>query len=738
MASVDASNACIPPTHPLIRQAFPLPTTVRGEPLFLDGNGGRYNEENDKIPPLVMYAFGKLIVVRELSVVLAHDTANNNNDDFETSGGGGFVYRGHAANVTVAKFNPAGTYVASGDARGRLRIWAYDHAEHLPKLDIQALAGPIHDICWDAEGERLVVSGDGLRGHESSKVVQWDTGVKCGDLTPHARKKDGSCAFRPCRPMRIVTGGSEDASIYYHEGPPFKRVVGETINETCHERGAIHSLRYNATGSLLASVGTDGGVCFYDGKTMTLINKLTKVHKSSIYSCCWDRSGMYLLTCGADGYVRLLDGREGGGSGGSIVHEWNVTEVVGNGTSLQQQQQQLGCTFVKGNIPVTVGGDGQIVVLPLPSSLDVIAKQLSNNYDIITQPLITTGHQASISAMTFGSSSSSSSSGSSEYRIYTADTDGVIVVWDGITGRAIGRITTANNDGQHAINNNIDPSKVHAGATITSLVYINDTLYSTGWDDHVRTTIYGQLLCDNDAMKLDAQPNAMTAGTNLIVVMTVNGLVLLKDKVIITELFHLPYTATSVCLSVDDTTLFVGGDDFNIYVYSISIDNITTPFTEIHVIKGGHLHPVYSLALSPPNVNGGDVLLAAGDIRDICIYSTNAPDYTAIVAKGRWCFHSQRIGCLVWSSDGTILASGGNDDNIFLWCLSNKMKRVQYRFAHRGGITGLKFADSSSKMNSPGGAAINSGNRILVSAGADGCLNWWDVEKDVQDKFGFL
>ena len=98
-------------------------------------------------------------------------------------------------------------------------------------------------------------------------------------------------------------------------------------------------------------------------------------------------------------------------------------------------------------------------------------------------------------------------------------------------------------------------------------MYINDTLYSTGWDDHVRTTIYGQLLCDNDAMKLDAQPNAMTAGTNLFVVMTVNGLVLLKDKVIITELFHLPYTATSVCLSVDDTTLFVGGDDCNIYVY---------------------------------------------------------------------------------------------------------------------------------------------------------------------------
>jgi WD40 repeat protein len=684
-----------------------------------------------------MYSFGKLIIVHELSVLF--NTANNNNDDDNktSAGKGGFVYRGHTANVTVAKFNPAGTYIASGDTRGKLRIWSYDHIEHLPKLDIQALAGPIRDISWDVEGKRLVICGDGLQSSESSKVISWDTGVKCGDLTPHSRKKDSSCAFRPCRPMKIVTGGTDDACVYFHEGPPFKRTVGDTINETCHERGAVHSLRYNIDGSLLASVGTDGNVCFYDGKTMTLINKLMKVHKTSIYSCCWDRSGIFLLTCGADGYVRLLDGRDQGGGSSSIVHEWDVTEVVaGGGTSLQQQ---LGCTFVKGNIPVTVGGDGQIVVLPLPSSLDMIAKQLSsNNYNnIITQPLIITGHQAPISAMTFGSSSSSRVL--SECRIYTADTDGVIVVWDGLTGQAIGRVTTTNNDGQDTMNNNnIDPTKVHAGATITSLVYINDTPYSTGWDDHVRTTNYGQLLCDNDAMKLNAQPNAMTAGTNLIVVMTVNGLVLLKEKIIITELFHLPYTATSVCLSVDDTTLFVGGNDCNIYVYSISIDNVTSPFTEIHVIKGGHLHPVYSLALSPPNVNDGDVLLAAGDLRDVCIYSTNTPDYRAIVAKGRWCFHSQRIGCLAWSLDGTILASGGNDDNIFLWCLSNKMKRVQYRFAHRGGITGLQFADSSSskKNSSPGGAAINSGNRILVSAGADGCLNWWDVEKDVQDKFG--
>jgi WD40 repeat protein len=118
-------------------------------------------------------------------------------------------------------------------------------------------------------------------------------------------------------------------------------------------------------------------------------------------------------------------------------------------------------------------------------------------------------------------------------------------------------------------------------------------------------------------------------------------------------------------------------------------------------------------------------MLAAADVRDVCIYSTS--DYSTIVSKGRWCFHTQRIGCLAWSPDDTVLASGGNDDDIFLWCIAKKMKRIHYRFAHRGGVTGLRFV----------GDAVSGGEGewILVSTGYDGCLNWLNVEEDVKSKF---
>lgn len=697
--AVDASNSCIPPTHPLTFQAVPLPTANRGEAIFLDGAGGRLNDNDDAKVPLVMYAWGKLIVVREIDLssgiadsntFSASSTATGPSGEPSTSG---FVYRGHSAPVTAAKFNPAGTYVASGDARGKLRIWAYDHEEHLPRLEIQLLAGPIRDISWDFEGKRLVVVGDGMQSPESAKVIMWDTGVKCGDLGAHARKKGSSCAFRPCRPMRIATGGAEDASVFFHKGPPFQRVVGDgVVSEKCHERGAVHSLRYNKDGSMLASVGTDGSVCFYEGKGMGLIARMEKVHKSSIFSCAWNRAGDQLLTCGSDGYVRLLNAKEG-----TVAHEWDVATCQSGDKrdKVPLGAMLLGCSFLKGDVPVSVGFNGQIALLPAAS----------NSVD---EPRIITGHQAPISAMTFGSPGTNT--------LYTADTDGVIVEWDGAKGTARGRVFNADEEDVNIT------GKVHAGATISSLAFSaannggNGTLHSAGWDDYVRTS-HGRIC--NGKLKMDAQPNAMACGTNLIVVVTVEGLVMIRDEQVSSDLIRLPYTATAACLSKDDSTLFVGGDNCNIYVYNVSSSEGNL-LEESHVIKGGHLKPVQSISLSPDGTK-----LAAADVRDVCIYDTK--DYTNVVSKGRWCFHTQRIGCLAWSPDGSVIASGGHDDNIFLWCPAKKTKRVHYRFAHRGGVTGLCFVGSNASAG---------GDWMLVSAGADGCVNWWNVEEDAKKKFG--
>ncbi|GMI28180.1 hypothetical protein TrRE_jg3737, partial [Triparma retinervis] len=101
---------------------------------------------NPKDPNWVIYPAGRFVVVSNISTKES------------------FVYRGHNADVTTAKFSSSGNYVASGDSSGKLRVWASNTPEKGSKLEIQALGGPISDLAWDGESKKIVLCGDGGSG----------------------------------------------------------------------------------------------------------------------------------------------------------------------------------------------------------------------------------------------------------------------------------------------------------------------------------------------------------------------------------------------------------------------------------------------------------------------------------------------------------------------------------------------------------------------------------------------
>ena len=73
---------------------------------------------------------------------------------------------------------------------------------------------------------------------------------------------------------------------------------------------------------------------------------------------------------------------------------------------------------------------------------------------------------------------------------------------------------------------------------VTSLTLAGGTLYSAGCDDFVRITEGRSCI---GKLKMEAQPNATTRGTALVVASTVEGLVLIKDqRVVSQELIRLP------------------------------------------------------------------------------------------------------------------------------------------------------------------------------------------------------
>ena len=669
----DASNSCLPPTSPVIVSSPPVPSASRGERCVLDGKAGRINKDK----AVIAYQSGKLVVARELDDrALLPDTGCPLPV---------LAYRGHHYPVTALKLSPSGAYMASGDERGMLRVWAFDHEDHLCKYGNPGLTGPIRDLDWDAESKRIVLGGERSDARsECARVLQWDTGVTVGQLAQHLKGRVATVAFKPNLPFRIVTGGKDDTKTYFHKGPPFQKIPPENgiPADKAHSKGAVSCVRYNSTGTLVVSVSSDRSICVYDGKTLEFKSKLEQVHKATIYCVAWSGDDQHILTASGDGTCKLFAVNADTGAL-KEEQEWKPAEFqLGEAfDKVPVGGTQLGCTFVQGTRPVSVGLNGQICLLPPGGN--------GGGLQVLT------GHYAPIAGMAVDATNNV---------FYTGDSDGIMCQWDLQTCKPIRRLTPPEGNG--------DLMYVIHGGAISGLACGDKSLLSVGWDDKMFVTdsATGQVCLE--PVSLGAQPSAVAVGTKLGVICTVQGLLLVKNGVLLGRMVSTSYMAQAVCVTKNDKTVFVGGDDCKIHVYEVAGGALQ----EKHVIENGHLKPIHAFALS-----NDETKLASGDQRDICVWDLTTSDYKPLIARGRWCFHVQKVTCLSWSPDDKVIASGGADDSIYLWSLQKKMKRIHYPYAHRGGLTGLKFVQDGYKF---------------ISVGTDSVVNLWDVAKDVKEKFG--
>ena len=629
---VDASNACVPYESCLDMSYPPLPSTTRGERCPLDYSsraGGK-----------ICYSFGKLIVVWNL---LQEEDGKRSKP---------LVYRGHTAAVTSLKISPSGCYVASGDSKGKLRVWSLDNEMHLCKLELShVFVGGILDIAWDGDSKRLLLVGQGDAKGGCVKYIQWDTGVSCTpskfEFQIHFRYSASSCAIRPVRPIKYVSGGTHDARTLWHSNNP-------TVDS--HTRGTVTCCRYNPTGTCMATVGTDKSLILHDGNgSGQILKKIPNLHNATITSCDWV-DAEHILTSSTDGSLKITATEE---------KDDNTITLIPSQDSLGQQI--MACCSIDTETQVAI---------QLTGTIKRIAKKE-------TQTFI--GHQAPISCLCIA-----------DKQFYTADSNGNICQWNLQTNQPIQRVFYGeeNKDGLY---------KVHSGA-ITSLAVIEDTLYSVGWDDVLRSQLVN--------IPLPAQPNAMAVYQNsILVIVTTDGLLTYSHSTQeLSDLLTLPDRTNPITVDCSSTHVYVGDDDGSIHIYTL-----TTELQHVHTMETVHMRntPVSALKVSSDGTK-----LASADLRSVCVWSI--PEYKALVNKSRWCFHTQRITCLTWLSNDQYIASAGQDDSIYIWCLAKKSKRLHYPFSHRGGITSLYSIPCENK---------------LLSVGNDACVNQWDPSTDMAKKF---
>lgn len=415
--------------------------------------------------------------------------------------------------MNVAKYSPSGFYIASGDQSGKVRIWDTVNKEHILKNEFQPISGPIKDISWSADSQRMVIVGEGRErfGH----VFMTETGTSVGEISGQS-KPINSCDFRPARPFRIVTG-SEDNTIAVFEGPPFKFKM--TKQE--HTR-FVQAVRYSPSGSHFASAGFDGKVFLYDGTSSELIGEFgSPAHKGGVYGVAWKPDGKQLLTCSGDKTCRLWD----------VETRELVSEFV-MGTTVDDQQ--VSCLW-QGEHLLSVSLSGFI------NYLDV------NNPE---KPLrIIKGHNKPITVMTLSDDRST---------IYTGSHDGAITNWNSGNG----------------VNDRVE-GPGH-GNQVNGMRSAGDHVYTCGIDDTFREIAIEGNTYTEASVKLSCQPRGLDLlpEEKVAVVACVREIAVIKDNKKASAL-PITYEASAVSINKDTMEVAVGGDDNKVHIYGLDGTTLT-------------------------------------------------------------------------------------------------------------------------------------------------------------------
>jgi WD40 repeat protein len=540
------------------------------------------------------------------------------------------VYSDHNCEVKVAKFSPTGKYVASGDVKGIVRVWAYTNASYTLKKEVRALAGAIEDLSWDPESKRITAVG---AGSQSAKVFSWDMGSNLGEILP-LEKKALTCAMKPSRPYRMVFGG-EDFTMGFYGGPPFRW----TCNLKEHTN-FVNCVRYAPDGSKFVSVSSDKTGLVYDGASAELIGRLDEggMHKGSVYACSWSADSTKLVTSSADKSIKVWDMES---------YKCIATATVGGGAVGDMQSS------------VVWAGD-RIISLSLDGTL--------NYFDAATLELQrrVLGHQEPASGVAFDASAGAAA---------TVCRGGALFKWQ----------VGAGGDGSDAASFEGVPLAGDAHTKRgTGIAAAGGEGISMGFDDCVKIL---SLATDKvlATIPLGKQPKGVAIAMDapeLKFAVTSAKIFIFKGEALAGEV-DAPFTPTCIHASADGSVIAVGGKDKKVHFFAVDNSCNATPSGETEAAVG----EASAVAISAD----GEYTAMGDSLREIVLYKTS--DASKLIS-GRWKTHTTRISSMAWNPSSNLLASVSTDRRICIWSPDSMTALKTMDLAHNHPIVDVAWKDA--------------------------------------------
>jgi len=545
-----------------------------------------------------------------------------------------YVYSEHTHPVKCAKFSPSGKYVASGDAAGKVRVWAWTAEAHGLKVEVPALGGEVEDLAWDSESKRILAVGG---GQSKAKVFMWDTGSNLAEVVPH-NKKAITGDLRPARPYRMITGG-EDHGMQWYEGPPFKYNKGLKDHTNF-----VNCIRFSPDGSRFISVSSDKAGLVFEGEGATLVGKLDTSggHTGGVYYAAWSADSKSAVTVGGDKSVRVWDL-----SGAGPTFPCTSFFVVG----AKPEDMQQSVAWADSTTIISTSLDGTL--------------NYFNAADVAAGPTRrVAGHQSPMQMLTLDRSTG---------RMYSGCAGGRVCVWS--------PQDEARTVYSSAVATGEIPTKRIAGVSAAGGI-----MAAAAWDDKLRvgdaaTGVFTvSVPCGAQPKGLAVVPTAPT----LVVVVTGSAVLVVKGGTVASTTAA-AWAPTCVDVSADGKSVAVGGGDKKVHLFTL--DTAAGKLTAVGETKEAPA-AISVVALSPDSA-----LLAAGDAgREVRLYTASTLE---ALMSSRWMNHTTRVTGLAWSPSGAVLASVSTDRRLCVWSPKSDTAVLSLDLAHPQPFTACAFASEN-------------------------------------------